>query len=155
MLEGVWSATVLFRELKAQGYDGCYTRVKDYVRPKRKDAREIAVRRFETPPGKQAQVDWAQIGTYEEDGHRHRLYAFVFTLGCSRAMFADVSTSQSLSVFLRMHEAAFQELGGVVSEILYDWMKTVVFGVHERAEAGWNPKCADLAYHRWGPRTTW
>jgi transposase len=149
MDEGVWSAVVLFRELQAQGYDGGYTRVKDYIRPKRKDAKELAVRRYETPPGKQAQVDWAQIGTYEEDGERHRLYAFVFTLGCSRALFADACTSQSMSVFLRMHEAAFLELGGVPSEILYDWMKTVASGVDERGEVRWNPKFLDFASH-WG-----
>lgn len=149
MQEGVWSATVLFHEIRAQGYDGCYTRVKDYVRPKRKDATAVAVRRFETPPGKQAQVDWAQIGTLEENGERHRLYAFVFTLGYSRAMFADACTSQSLSVFLRMHEAAFSELGGVPAEILYDWMKTVASGVDDRGEVRWNPKFLDFANH-WG-----
>jgi transposase len=149
MDEGVWSATVLFRELKERGYDGGYTRVKDYVRPKRKDARALAVRRYETPPGKQAQVDWAQIGTYEEDGKRRKVYAFAFTLGYSRALFADTATSQSLPVFLRLHEAAFDALGGVPEEILYDWMKTVAFGVDERGEVRWNPKFTDFAGH-WG-----
>jgi len=64
-------------------------------------------------------------------------------------MFADVSTSQSLSVFLRMHEAAFQELGGVPNEILYDWMKTVAIGVDDRGEVRWNPKFLDFARY-WG-----
>ena len=32
----------------------------------------MAVRRFETPPGKQAQVDWGHLGTLEMDGQEHR-----------------------------------------------------------------------------------
>ena len=31
--EGVWNSVVILREIQAQGYKGCYTNVKDYVRP--------------------------------------------------------------------------------------------------------------------------
>ena len=55
---GVWNAAVLLRELWERGYTGRYTILKDYLAPKRRAAREAAVRRFETPPGQQAQVDW-------------------------------------------------------------------------------------------------
>jgi transposase len=60
---GVWNAVVLLRELRAEGYDGCYSTVKEDLQPKREEARGAAVRRFETAPGRQAQVDWGHLGT--------------------------------------------------------------------------------------------
>jgi transposase len=39
------------------------------------------VRRFETPPGKQAQVDWGHLGSIDMDGQERRLNGFTFTLG--------------------------------------------------------------------------
>jgi len=54
---GVWNARVLLRELRQQNYSGGYTILKDWLQPQRSPARTVAVRRFETPPGKQAQVD--------------------------------------------------------------------------------------------------
>ena len=61
---GVWNGRVLLRELRERGYGGCYTVVTDWLRPQRKQAEALAVRRFETPPGKQAQVDWGHLGTF-------------------------------------------------------------------------------------------
>ena len=37
----------------------------------------MAVRRFETPPGKQAQVDWAHVGALTVLGSTRPLWAFV------------------------------------------------------------------------------
>jgi len=59
---GVWNAVVLLKEIQERGYDGGYTPLKDYLRPLRQAAYAVAVRRFETPPGKQAQVDWGHVG---------------------------------------------------------------------------------------------
>jgi transposase len=152
---GVWNVVVLLRELKERGYPGGYTAIKDFVRPKRREARTVAVRRFETPPGHQAQVDWGDLGEIiEGDGTRSKLNGFVMTLGCSRAMFADIATDQRLPNFLRMHEAAFEYLGGVPQEILYDNTRTVVLkylteGVDARGEVRLNPAFADFAAY-WG-----
>ena len=152
---GVWNAVVLLRELKARGYPGGYTAVKDFLRPKRREAQTVAVRRFETPPGRQAQVDWGDLGEIvHEDGTRQKLYAFVMTLGHSRAMFCDIATDQKLPNFVRMHEAAFEALGGIPEEILYDNTKTVVLnllteGVDTRGEVRLNPAFADFARY-WG-----
>ena len=38
---GVWNAVVLLRELKERGYPGGDTAVKDFVRPKRREARTV------------------------------------------------------------------------------------------------------------------
>jgi transposase len=53
---GVWNARVLLRELTERGYTGKYTVLTDYLRPLRKEAVSVAVRRFETPPGHQDQA---------------------------------------------------------------------------------------------------
>jgi transposase len=49
---GVWNAQVLLREVRARGFTGGYTILKDWLRPQRASAQTVAVRRFETPPGK-------------------------------------------------------------------------------------------------------
>jgi len=150
MRAGVWNAEVLLREIRARGYTGGYSILKDYMHPLRQAAKTTAVRRFETPPGKQAQVDWGDVGTVAmTDGSVQKLSGFVMTLGYSRAQFADVATDQTLSTLLRMHERAFTELGGVPEEILYDHMKTVVLGMDERGEIRWHPVFLDFARY-WG-----
>ena len=146
---GVWNAVVLLSELKARGYSGGYTILKDYLRPLRQQARGVAVRRFETPPGHQAQMDWGELGHLETAEGRKTLYGFAFTLGHSRALFADIATDTKIATLLRLHEAAFAELGGVPREILYDRMKTVVLGTDERCETRWNPLLLDFAKY-WG-----
>jgi transposase len=148
---GVWNAGILLRELRDRGYSGGYSILKDYLRPKRQAAREVAVRRFETPPGQQAQVDWGHLGTVEDEARRQPVWGFVFTLGHSRAMYADVATDQRLETFLRLHEAAFEALGGVPEEILYDRIKTVVLGTDDRGEVRWHPIFLDFARY-WGFR---
>ena len=49
---GVWNARVLLRELRERNYGGGYTILTDWLRPQRESARVVAVRRFETGPGK-------------------------------------------------------------------------------------------------------
>jgi len=147
---GVWNSVVLLRELKARGYPGGETILKEYLRPRRRAAREVAVRRFETPPGHQAQVDWGDLGRIEfPDGSHQGLFGFVFTLGYSRAIFCNVATDQRLSTLLALHEAAFEALGGVPHEILYDRMKTVALGGDARGEIQWQPTFLEFARY-WG-----
>ena len=55
-------------------------------------------------------------------------------MGHSRAMYADATTGQKLETFLRLHEAAFEALGGVPKEMLYDHIETVVVGTDKRWE---------------------
>jgi transposase len=63
MQAGVWNAQVLLRELRKKDYTGGYTILKDWLHPQREAARVVAVRRFETGPGKQAQVCWRRDKT--------------------------------------------------------------------------------------------
>jgi transposase len=132
---GVWNAQVLLREIRALGYDGSYTILKDWLHPQRSAASAAAVRRFETPPGKQAQVDWGHLGYLDVDGRVLRIWGFTITLGYSRRMWAQAALDQKLGTLLRMHEAAFREWGAVPEEILYDRMKTVWLDTDEREPA--------------------
>jgi transposase len=146
---GVWNARVLLRELGQQGYAGGYTILTDWLRPQREAARVAAVRRFETPPGEQAQVDWGHLSDLEIDGQVRKLWVLTFTLGYSRMMMAEAAPDQKLGTLLRMHEEAFRQLGGVPREILYDRMRTVWQGTDERGEIVWNPVFLDFAGY-WG-----
>jgi transposase len=55
-----YCARSIFEELQDRGYDGSYDAVKRLVSPLRKEAFPDATVRFETPPGRQGQVDWGQ-----------------------------------------------------------------------------------------------
>jgi len=148
---GVWNARVLLRELRERGYAGSYTILTDWLRPQRESARVVAVRRFETPIGHQAQVDWGHLGSIDIKGVSQNLSGFTFTLGYSRAMMAEAALDQTLGTLLRMHEEAFRQLGGVPEEILYDRMKTVWLKTDERGEIVWHPVFLDFARY-WGFR---
>jgi transposase len=151
MRAGVWNAQVLLRELRSRGYAGGYTILKDWLQPQRAAGRATAVRRFETPPGHQAQVDWGHLGYLEMDGEPHRVWGFTMTLGYSRRMWAQAALDQKLGTLLRMHEAAFRAWGAVPEEILYDRMKTVWLSSDERGEIVWHPVFLDFARY-WGFR---
>src|SRR5579863_4566795 len=51
----------LLREIREQGYAGGYTAVTDFLREVRPSPRPPFEVRFETPPGHQAQADFAQF----------------------------------------------------------------------------------------------
>jgi transposase len=132
----------LLREIREQGYDGGYTAVTDFLREVRPRLAPPFEVRFETPPGEQAQVDFAQFEVVfaDEPGVVRKVWLFSLVLGYSRLIWARFVAHQHLQTVLRCHMAAFTALGGVPREILYDRMKTAVIG--EDAEA--HP-CADRA----------
>lgn len=106
------------------------------------------MRRFETAPGVEAQVDWGHLGYLEDPSGEQALSGFTFTLGYSREMMAEAALDQKLGT-LRLHEEAFRQLRGVPREILYDNMKTVALGRDERDEVQWHPQFLDFARY-WG-----
>lgn len=82
--------------------------------------------RFETPPGQQAQVDWAELGKHQLDGREVALHLFVMVLGFSRTLYAEAVTAEDLPTFLSCHARAFAFFGGMPAEVLYDNAKVVV-----------------------------
>jgi transposase len=146
---GVWNAQVLVRELKQRGYQGGCTILKDWLQPQRAAGSATAVRRFETPPGRQAQVDWGHLGYLDTKTGQRMVWGFAITMGYSRRLWAEAALDQKLGTLLCMHESAFCEWGGVPEEILYDRMKTVWLGSDERGEILWHPMFLDFARY-WG-----
>jgi transposase len=68
--------------------------------------------RFETPPGEQAQADWAEAGRYHlPDGTSIRVFFFVMVLGFSRALYIEFTRSMRLESLIRCHQNAFAYLG--------------------------------------------
>ena len=122
-----YCAQAIFEELRARGYKGSYDAVKRFVSPLRKEANLEATMRFETPPGRQGQADWGQCWTTIE-GKKMKVHLFVLTLGFSRRMYAAATADEKMPAFLRSHEEAFDFLGGVPHEIVYDNLKSVVLG---------------------------
>jgi len=151
--EGVLNATKLLAEIKAQGYPGGQSLVKSFVQPFREARRQEATERFETEPGEQAQVDWGHFGFIEHNDRRRRLYAFVMTLGWSRAMYVEFTVSADAAWWLRCHVHAFQYLGGVPQQVLHDNLKTAVLERSAEGAIHWNPRYLDFAdYYGFTPR---
>jgi transposase len=120
-----WCAQSIFEEIGPMGYTGGYATVRRFVQPLREEATREATVRFETPPGRQGQVDWGQCWSTIA-GRSVRVHLFVMTLGYSRRLFARGTQDEKLPTFIRCHEAAFEHFGGIPHEYLYDNPKTVV-----------------------------
>lgn len=145
-----YSARILFQELKRQrGYTGSYETVKRFVAPLRElqIAAEATQMRFETAPGQQSQVDWAQATVGFHSGRRP-LHFFVMTLGFSRRGYYQPSADERLGQFLDAHERAFDYFGGHTQELLYDHTRTVCYPNGE-GRVVWNPTFKSFAEY-WG-----
>ena len=145
--EGVLNTRKLLREIKERGYDGGLTQLILYVQPYRTVREERAVMRYETAPGQQAQVDWSTLGYIAVDGKQKRLYAFVMTLGYSRMMYVEFTTSTDTSLWLRCHQHAFEYFGGIPREMLHDNLKTAVLARGSGGKVYWNPRYLDFALY--------
>ena len=124
------SAQRLFEEVRAAGYPGGYSRVRDYVSLVRPREPVEAVVRFETPPGRQGQVDFATFRL--PWGQRH---ALVVVLCYSRLLWLRFYRRQTMPVLIEALESAFACFGGVPQELLFDQMRAVVLS-DDRAGGG-------------------
>jgi transposase len=117
----------LHRELRELGYTGGYSILTDFLREIRPIEPAPFEVRFETPPGRQAQVDFAHFRTVftDEPGTERIIWLFSLVLGHSRMLWGRFVLHQDLPTLLRCHAAAFDALGGVPEHILYDRMRTV------------------------------
>ena len=143
--DGLENCVVLLRELRARGYEGGYTTLVEYVRPRRRRRQPKATVRFETAPGEQAQVDWGSFAYVAADGRRQRMWAFVMVLGWSRAIYVEFVRRADVSTFMGCHINAFEYFGGVPRRCLYDNAKVVVLGRDEDGRPEWNRRMLDLS----------
>ena len=139
-------AVRLFREVRSAGFSDGYDQVKRHVREVRPRPPLQPVRRFETPPGHQGQVDFAEFRT--PWGKR---YALIVALVYSRLMWVWYYERQTMAVVMWGLEAAFRYFGGVPAELLFDQMKAVI--LEENREIGGrlveNPELMRFGFH-WG-----
>lgn len=115
------SAVRLLAEIRAAGYEGSYTQLKEFVRQVRPTPPPEPVIRFETPAGRQAQVDFARFSF--PWGVR---YALLVVLGYSRLLWCRFYVRQDMQTLIDGLEDAFRYFGGVPQELLFDQMKAVI-----------------------------
>ena len=148
------TAKRLLREIRDLGYTGGYTAVKDYVRGVRPAASPAFERRFETPAGRQAQVDFAHFrATFtDEPGAERVVWLFSFVLGHSRFLWGRFVPHQDLQTVLRCLAAAFTAIGGVPEQVLFDRMKTAVQGDGDEGIVYNKTLLAFAAHHGFAPK---
>jgi transposase len=115
------SAVRLLAEIRAAGFAGSYTQLKAFVRQVRPTTPAPPVIRFETPAGRQAQVDFARFSF--PWGVR---YALLVVLGYSRLLWCRFYVRQDMRTLIDGLEDAFRYFGGVPQELLFDQMKAVI-----------------------------
>ncbi|MBU0639024.1 MAG: IS21 family transposase, partial [Planctomycetes bacterium] len=145
-------ASRLYEMCHQRGYNGSPHHFRHMVAPYRPRPVAEAYLRVKTLPGEQAQVDWGHFGKLTVGRAQRHLSAFVMVLSYSRRIFLRFYLGQQSENFLRGHEAAFHDWGGVVRVVLYDNLKSAV--LERRGDAiRFNPLLLDFARHyRFAPR---
>lgn len=120
------TAARLLHMVRERGYVGGPSHFRAIVsRLRPRPAPEAFLRRH-TLPGEEAQVDWASFGTMVCGHATRKLSAFVMVLSYSRMLYVRFFLEQTLGLFLRGHELAFEFFQGVPRVLLYDNLKSAV-----------------------------
>lgn len=138
-------ATVLWREVSEMGFVGGERTVRNFMATLRPVQRPDPVVRFETAPGDQMQADWIEFRRRKGAS----LFAFVATLGYSRASYVEFVSDMRLETLLACHVNGFAWFGGVPRRALYDNMKTVVIerNAYGPKQHRFQPGFLDFARH--------
>jgi transposase len=98
-------------------------------------------------PGQVLQLDWGEMPTRPRlAGRERRVYALVASLPYSGAQTAFFSLDLTIESFLEGHVRAFEWLGGVPRECVYDNLRSVV-ARREGDEVIWNRRFLHLRGH--------
>jgi transposase len=108
------------------GYTGSYKAIQRFVRAKYPRPKLRVRRRVETPPGAQAQADWAEFPGIVVGETAVDLSAFHLVLSHSRMEAIVWSERQDELAWLAVHNAALKRLGGVPGVIRVDNTKTAI-----------------------------
>jgi transposase len=143
--QGLRSPRIL-RELRARGYTGGATILKDYLHTlgPRRPPRPV-VRRFETGPALEAQSDWSPYRVTIAD-RETVVHAFSMVLCYSRRLFVAFFRDERLPTLLWAHQAAFQDHQGLCHRICYDNQTAITLG-RVRGQPRWHPTFLSFAHH--------
>lgn len=146
LAEGVWNGRVILQELKAKGYTGGSTIIRDYMKPRRSLRPSRATVRFETPPGHQMQHDWGEIITVIAGRHQ-KVFFNVNTLGFSRRFHFWCTDSNDAEHTYEGIIRSLEYMGGVPKEVLVDNQKSAVIENRVGKSVRFNGRFIDLAGH--------
>lgn len=129
-------ASVLYAEVLASGYQGKIRTLSNYLAALKPAPHPDPLVRFETPAGKQLQVDFTIIRRGE-----YALKAFVATLGYSRASYVRFYDNERTDAWIDGLRRSFEFFGGVPREVLFDNAKTIIIerDAYAQGEHRWNP----------------
>tara|TARA_B100000530_G_C15919297_1_gene472523 strand:+ start:135 stop:1295 length:1161 start_codon:yes stop_codon:yes gene_type:complete len=144
LARNVWNAQVILRELQSRGYSGSVSLLREYIAPKRALRPSRATVRFETPPGKQMQSDWAELRTMIA-GVDTKVFFCVNELGHSRAMHIWAALSFDAHHTFEAMVRAFEYFGGIPAQVLVDNQKAAVIEHPREGEIRFNNRFLDMA----------
>jgi transposase len=128
------------------GFAGSERLVREHLRRMR-PSRTRPAQRTGYRPGQVLQLDWAEMPTRPAlRGRERRVYALVASLPYSGAQTAFFSFDMTIESFLEGHVRAFEWLGGVPRECVYDNLRSVV-ARREGDQVVWNPRFLHLRGH--------
>ena len=135
-------ASVLFEEIVDQGYTGKIRILRSYLAQRKPQKPLDPIVRFETPPGKQMQVDFTTIRRGKSP-----LKAFVATLGYARASYVRFFDHERTDAWIEGMIGAFEFFGGVPHELLFDNAKTIMIerDAYGEGHHRWNTALLNLA----------
>ncbi len=109
------------------GYTGSYKAVVRYIRRNAPKPKVRPIRRVETAPGAQGQVDWVTQRVFvQEEGKEIKLQAFILVLSHSRMWSVIWSRRQDFLSWIACHNRAIKFLQGVPRYVRIDNLKTGV-----------------------------
>jgi transposase len=145
MKKGVLNAVRMLRDVRAQGYTGEITVLRDFMRPLRPVVKAVATVRFETEPGKQAQIDLGEFPYTGLDKKRHKAICFAMVLSYSRELYLEyIRGSDQLSILQALRNA-LEFFGGVPATILSDNCKPLVLSNDGQGNVEFTSEYLDFA----------
>lgn len=147
-----YNGTRIFRELKNKGYLGSIAPIYRFLGKVDEDIgdhiNKKATVRHESPPGDQAQFDWTEYDVLV--GNRYRkVYCFSMILAASRKKAVCLSLKVDADAIYEAIQELFEELGGVILELLIDNPKALVIENDPKSEdeIRYTPHALVLAKH--------
>lgn len=145
--------TRIFRELKLLGYTGSIGPIYRYLNSLKDEKRKInsiATDRIETPPGDQAQFDWAEY-TVVVDHQIRQVYCFSMILSSSRVKDIVFSLAVDGDAIYEAIQDLFSSFGGVTKELLIDNPKALVIENKQGLPPKFESKEASVSFFRCFP----